>query len=95
MGGAGALDTSIVRPVGYWQHLERVISVEVDAALGKNEDARRPLITYLRDLQKEVRAEGDRRQTVQIIASGRRLLGDGSNGRTAESQRARSMSAVP
>lgn len=37
---------------------------------------REPLITYLRDLEDMARAECDRRQMTQIIASGRNLLGD-------------------
>ena len=79
MDGVNALNTSITKPAGYWQHLEQVISAEVETALGKSEDARRPLVTYLRDLEEVARAEGGQRQTVQVIVSGRRLLGDQSN----------------
>ena len=66
------------RPVGYWHHSERVIAAEVEAALRKNEDARRPLVTYLRDLEQEARAERGRREAIQIIASARRLPDDES-----------------
>jgi hypothetical protein len=64
------------RSAEFWIELERNVSALVDAALHKGEITYAPLVTYLRDLETMSRAECDRRQTVQIIASGRRLLGD-------------------
>lgn len=62
--------------VDFWQDLELSITLKVDAALNKGEKIRAPLIAYLRDLEVMARVQCDRRQTVQIIASGRSLLGD-------------------
>ena len=83
------------RPVGYWQHLEKVISAEVEAALLKNDDARRPLVTYLRDLEQEARVSCDRRETIQVIASARRLLGDKSVVGPVDGSFAHTVGAVP
>ena len=89
------MGTSVAKPDGYWQHLEQVISAEVETALGKNEDARRPLVTYLRDLEEIAHAEGGQRQTVQVIVSGRRLLGDRSGIGSADEPFPRLAAFVP
>lgn len=64
------------RPDGFWDNLERVVSARVESALRDRKVRREPVIEYLRHLEEMVRSESDRRQTVQIIASGRSLLGD-------------------
>jgi hypothetical protein len=66
----------IIQAPDFWDELERNITVKVDAALGEGETTRAALATYLRDLEVKARCESNRRQTIQIIASGRSLLGD-------------------
>ena len=63
-------------PVEFWLEVERHVSVKVDNALNLGLAQRAPLITYLRDLEVMARTACNRRQTVQIIASGRSVLGD-------------------
>jgi hypothetical protein len=72
------MDQQELSSVEFWQELELTITSKVDAALNKCEKIRAPLISYLRDLEVMARAGCDRRQTIQIIASGRSLLGDRS-----------------
>jgi len=72
------MDQHRLNSVEFWRELERAVTSKVDAALNKSEKIRAPLISYLRDLEVMARAECDRQQTVQIIASGRSLLGDRS-----------------
>lgn len=64
------------RPVEFWVELERDVAAKVDAALASGETLHLALIIYLRYLEEMTRVECDRRQTIQIIASGRSLLGD-------------------
>ncbi|MCJ2014739.1 hypothetical protein [Methylobacterium sp. J-076] len=52
------------------------MSSKVELALKARSSSRDNLISYLRDLETEARIACDRRQTIQIIASGRSLLGD-------------------
>jgi hypothetical protein len=66
----------VIQAPDFWDELERNITVKVDAARGKGEITRAALATYLRDLETKARSESNRRQTIQIIASGRSLLGD-------------------
>lgn len=66
------------RPEEFWLHLERIVSAKVERALRDRQVSRAPVIDYLRQVEEMVRRETDRRQTVQIIASGRSLLGDRS-----------------
>lgn len=60
----------------FWIDLEKTVAKKVERALREGRAGRRPLIEYLRHLEEMVRTECDRRQTVQIIASGRSILGD-------------------
>lgn len=60
----------------FWLQLERDVAVKVDRALDSGEAPRRKLVAYLRELEVMARTTCDRRQTIQIIASGRSLLGD-------------------
>jgi hypothetical protein len=66
----------VIQAPDFWDELERNITVKVDAARGKGKITRAALATYLRDLETKARSESNRRQTIQIIASGRRLLGN-------------------
>ncbi|GJE39884.1 hypothetical protein QO016_004447 [Methylobacterium persicinum] len=64
------------RPAEFWDDLERMVARRVEAALHDRPAKRDALIEYLRHVEEMARTECDRRQTVQIIASGRSLLGD-------------------
>lgn len=68
----------------FWCELERIVTSKVDAALNDGDRPKEPLISRLRELEAVVRAEGGFDQTIQVIASGRRLLGDRSQPRPAE-----------
>lgn len=63
-------------PGDFWLELERNVSSQVNDTLTKGEIPRVLMISYLRDLEIVARTSCDRRQTIQIIASGRSLLGD-------------------
>ena len=60
----------------FWLELERSVSSRVSDALNAGEIEREPLIVYLRNAEIMARTACDRRQTIQIIASGRSVLGD-------------------
>lgn len=66
------------RSVEYWQRLERIVTAKADAAMGRDESARERLVPHLRGLERTARAERANAQTIQIIASARRVLGDAS-----------------
>jgi hypothetical protein len=70
------MEQNAKRAAEFWIELERDVASQVDAALNKGKISHVPLISYLRDLETMARTECDRHQTVQIIASGRSLLGD-------------------
>lgn len=55
--------------------LERVVTALVEAGLQDRETAPPNLVERLRDLERNAATGGDR-QVLQVIASGRRLLGD-------------------
>lgn len=63
-------------PEEFWDDLERMVARKVESALSDRRTTRSPLIEYLREVEQMARGESGRRQTVQIIASGRSLLGD-------------------
>ena len=63
-------------PGNFWSELERNVSSKVGDALNTDEVPHELLISYLRDLEVMARTACHSRQTVQIIASGRRVLGD-------------------
>ncbi|MDP4026106.1 hypothetical protein Q8W71_26105 [Methylobacterium sp. NEAU 140] len=52
------------------------VTAKVGPALRQNRSAREPVIAYLRDLEALVRRECESRAVIQVIASGRRILGD-------------------
>ncbi|WP_238292762.1 hypothetical protein [Methylobacterium longum] len=72
------MDQQTLSSVEFWRELELTVTSKVGAAINKGEKIRSPLVSYLRDLEVTARAECGRRQTIQIIASGRSLLGDRS-----------------
>ena len=63
-------------PGNFWAELERSVSSKVGDALKTDEIPHELLISYLRDLEVMARTACHSRQTVQIIASGRSILGD-------------------
>jgi hypothetical protein len=63
-------------PAEFWTELERSVSAKVCYAINTGEIPSDLLIPYLRDVEVMARTACDRRQTIQIIASGRSLLGD-------------------
>jgi hypothetical protein len=71
-------DTATMSPA-FWDTVAEHVAAQVTPALKLAPRARRPIITYLRDLERIARCECDSRQAVQIIASGRHLLGDRSH----------------
>lgn len=70
------MEQPMIMPVEFWLQVECDVAAKVDKALNLGETQRKLVITYLRDLEVMARKACDRRQTVQIIASGRSLLGD-------------------
>ena len=66
----------MIMPIEFWLEVERHVSAKVDNAINLDKSHRAPLISYLRDLEVMARTACNRRQTVQIIASGRSVLGD-------------------
>jgi hypothetical protein len=60
----------------FWETIPGLVEARVTSVLGRPAKVRGPVIEYLRDLEVVARQEASRRQAVQVIASGRRLLGD-------------------
>ena len=60
----------------FWKTVGDRVTAKVEPALKQNPRMREPLIAYLRDLESVARLGRQGRETIQIIASGRRLLGD-------------------
>jgi len=63
-------------PPAFWDRVAEHVTAKVKPALQQKKRAREPVIAYLRDLEALARRECDSRETIQIIASGRRILGD-------------------
>jgi hypothetical protein len=63
-------------PPAFWDTVAAHVGAQVTPAIKLGPRARAPIIAYLRDLEGIARRECDSRQAVQIIASGRHLLGD-------------------
>ena len=70
------MDQAMMLSLEFWLQVERDVAAKVENVLNLGKVQRDPVITYLRDLEVMARTACDRRQTVQIIASGRSLLGD-------------------
>jgi hypothetical protein len=64
------------RPTEFWETIPIHVTSKVRPALNQSPRAREPVIEYLRDLEAVAREESTNREAVQVIASGRRLLGD-------------------
>ena len=73
-----------VRPFAFWQELDKNVTAKVQRVLGESEGAREPVVIYLRELEEMARKACSRRETIQILVSGRRLLGDTSTVGTAD-----------
>ena len=60
----------------FWASIPEVVRSKVEPVLHGSDSARAPIVGYLRDLEVIARAECPQRDTIQVIASGRRLIGD-------------------
>lgn len=76
MRGDDVVADHMLRTAEFWTELELNVAARVEAALSGDKTMHEPLIVHLRELEEMVRANSDSRQTIQIIASSRRLLGD-------------------
>lgn len=66
------------RAEAFWTGIRQLVEEKVREGLALDEATRGPLIDYLRDLEATARRQCRSRDTIQVIASGRRLLGDRS-----------------
>jgi hypothetical protein len=64
------------RPTEFWETIPTHVTSKVRPVLNRSPRVREPVIEYLRDLEAVARQECTNREAVQVIASGRRLLGD-------------------
>ena len=64
------------RPAEIWETVAGLVTAKVEPVIGRGETLRGPATDDLRDLEALARRHCDSPDTVQIIASGRRLLGD-------------------
>ncbi|MCJ2124933.1 hypothetical protein [Methylobacterium sp. J-077] len=64
------------KPPEFWDALVEHVTAKVEPVLRQHAHVRQPVIVYLRDLEVLARQECDRREVIQVIASGRRILGD-------------------
>ncbi|TXM97794.1 hypothetical protein FV242_30555 [Methylobacterium sp. WL64] len=69
------LDGAAIGPE-FWDTLAEHVTAKVEPVLRQHAHVRRPVIAYLRDLEALARQQCDSREVIQIIASGRRILGD-------------------
>jgi hypothetical protein len=74
--GAHAVAELSTMPEEFWVAVPDLVRSRIEPVLRKNSRAREPVIEYLRDLEAVARQESTSREAVQVIASGRRLLGD-------------------
>jgi hypothetical protein len=70
------MQTSATRPPEFWETVAEHVTAQVEPVLRRKQRAREPVIAYLRDLEILARRECSSREAIQIIASGRRVLGD-------------------
>jgi hypothetical protein len=66
----------VVEAPPFWDTVAQHVTAKVQPALGQKQRDREPVIAYLRDLEALARRECDSREAIQIIASGRHILGD-------------------
>ena len=71
-----ALPETVAATRAFWATVAEHVAAKVEPARRQSQRRREPIITYLRDLEGIARLECRSRQTIQIIASGRHLLGD-------------------
>lgn len=71
----------------FWASVTDLVTTKVEPVLRGDEATRDPVRVYLRDLEAVARAESDSREALQVIASGRRLLGDVSGITDADRRR--------
>lgn len=64
------------KPMEFWEALTGHVTSKVEGVIGASPRVREPVIAYLRELEVVARHECPSREAVQVIASGRRLLGD-------------------
>ncbi|MDP4024178.1 hypothetical protein Q8W71_16235 [Methylobacterium sp. NEAU 140] len=67
-----------VRSPDFWEGVAEHVTAKVKPVLRQGGQARAPIIAYLRDLEAVARRECDSRAAIQVIASGRHVLGDRS-----------------
>lgn len=70
------LANASVRPQEFWDTSAAHVAAMVHPSLWQEQCERGPVIAYLRDLDALVRRECESRDTFQIIASARHVLGD-------------------
>ncbi|MGV7030086.1 hypothetical protein [Methylobacterium symbioticum] len=75
------------RTAEFWASVTDLVTTKVEPVLGADATARAPVRAYLRDLEAVARSEGGSREALQVIASGRRLLGDRSDITEADRRR--------
>ena len=73
-----AMGDAAIQPAEFWDTVGGLVTAKVEPVIGRADKQRGPVIDYLRDLEALARRQCSSRETVQIIASGRRLLGDRS-----------------
>lgn len=65
-------------PPTFWDTVAGHVTAKVEPALNQGQRVKAPIIAYLRDLEAVARRECSSRAAIQVIASGRRVLGDRS-----------------
>lgn len=73
-----SIGESMGNAADFWDSVAGTVTAKVEPVSGRGEKQRGPVIDYLRDLEVLAWRQCGSRETVQIIASGRRLLGDRS-----------------
>lgn len=73
-----SIDNAEIRPAEFRETVAGLVTARVEPVIGRGDRQRPPLIEDLRDLEALARRACGSRETVQIIASGRRRLGDRS-----------------
>lgn len=68
-------DGPVMQPE-FWDTLAGHVTAKVEPVLQQRQAAREPVIAYLCDLEIVARRECHSREVIQVIASGRRVLGD-------------------
>lgn len=72
----------------FWASVAHQVTCRVEPVLSREGKDRAEVVAYLRDLEAVALREGSSRETLQVIASGRRLLGDASDLAPADVARA-------